>query len=516
MATSAQITGAWILVGVYAIVILVLVVRGASKTRNIADYALGNLFFHPVAVGLSLAASMTSAATFVINPGFIANFGISGVISYGLALPLAAVISLVVLTKNFRKYGQNTRALTLAQWIGSRYKSKAYAFFMGILALLLITFIVLIVVALTKVLSKALNVSELPMMLAIVFFVFGYMMFGGANSMVYTNTVQALIMLGVAFILLTSGFEHFSNGVRGFFAKISEIDPVLIQPINPYSPLFRNWYEIVFAQVVVGMAIVVQPHIITKSLLLRTENDVNKFLITAVVVQLIFFFVVFTGLYARIIFPDLMVDGVRLPNDGIIPAYVVKVFADSTIGVFVGLFVVLGLISAGMSTLEGLIQSLSTTITSDLVKPLFGNKQLNDRQLISINRLAIVVLAAATIYLSNIQLTAPRLSVGIFAQNGVYAYFSAAFIPVIFGIFLKNTRIHAPLYASIIAVTVHFTVYYFLPELVNHYNLNLGFINVFMTGPVRNPAIASSSAIIVSSVVGLIIYFLQRNKNDEK
>lgn len=512
METSAQITGAWILVGVYAIVIIFLVFRGAAKTRNITDYALGNLFFHPVAVGLSLAASMTSAATFVINPGFIANFGISGVISYGLVLPIAAVTSLVLLTKNFRKYGQSTRALTLAQWIGNRYKSKGYAFFMAMLTLLLVTFIVLIVVALTKVLSKALNVNELYVMIAVVVFVFGYMMFGGANSMVYTNTVQALIMLGVALVLLTSGHEHFSNGIRGFLAKISEIDPLLIQPTNPNSPLFRNWYEIIFAQIVVGIAIVVQPHIITKSLLLRNENDVNKFLTTAVVVQLIFFFVVLSGLYARIMFPDLIANGVMLSNDEIIPAYVVSAFADSPIGLIVGLFVVLGLISAGMSTLEGLVQSVSTTITSDIVKPLFRHRQLNDRQLITINKLAIVFLAVATIWLSYGQLETPRLSVGIFAQNGVYAYFSAAFIPVIFGLFLKNIRFHAPLYASITAIAVHFTVYYIVPELMIHYDLNLGFLNVFMTGHVRNPAIASSTAIIASSVVGFTMYLLQRIK----
>ena len=46
-----------------------------AATAVLADYALGNLAFSPVAVGLALAASMTSAATFIINPGFIALYG---------------------------------------------------------------------------------------------------------------------------------------------------------------------------------------------------------------------------------------------------------------------------------------------------------------------------------------------------------------------------------------------------------------------------------------------------------
>ncbi|MBE0663346.1 MAG: sodium:solute symporter [Bacteroidales bacterium] len=515
MASSAQITGAWILVILYMTGILILVFRGAAKTKSISDYALGNILFSPVAVGLSLAASMTSAATFVINPGFIANYGISGFLSYGVFLPLAAVMSLIVLTKNFRKYGQTVRALTLAQWIGDRYNNKGYAFFMGLLALLLITFIVLIVVALSKVISSALNVNEIYVMVFIVLFVFGYMMFGGANSMVYTNTIQAIIMLVVAVILLTSGYKHFSDGFNGFFQKLLDIDPALVNVPNPGSPLFRNLYEIIFAQIVVGIAIVVQPHIITKSLLLKKESDVNRFLATAVIAEMIFFFVVFAGLYARLTFPDLTADGVPLPVDGIIPAYVVKIFAGGSLSVVIGIFVVLGLISAGMSTLEGLVQSVSTTITSDIIKPIVGKDRLNDRSLVIINKAAIVLLAVITIFLSYRQLISPKLSVGIFAQNGVYAYFSAAFIPVIFGIFVKDAKIQAPLIASITAIMVHFSVYYILPAGVNAYGWHFGAFTQFLEGSVRNPAIASSSAIVASSIVGILVYLVQRSKKDK-
>lgn len=509
METNAQTTGAWILVLLYMAGLLYLVFKGAKQTRSLSDYALGSVVFSPVAVGLSLAASMTSAATFVINPGFIANFGISGVISYAIALPLASVISLVLLTKSFRRYGQTVKALTLAQWIGSRYDSKPFALFMGVLALLLLTFIVLIVVALTKVLSSALQVNETLVMISIVVFVFGYMMFGGANSMVYTNTIQAAIMILVAILLIGSGYEHLKDGISSFLGQLAAIDPALVKTTNPASPLFRDYYEIIFAQVVVGIAIVVQPHIITRSLLLKNENDVNKFLVTAVIVELLFFAVVIAGLYARLTFPDLTVGGKTLPNDGIIPAYVRAVYAGSPLALVVGLFVILGLIAAGMSTLEGLVQSVSTTITSDLLKPVFG-KHLPENKLVFVNRLAIVGMAVVTLLLSYRQLIAPKLSVGIFAQNGVYAYFSAAFIPVIFGIFVKDIKAWVPFAAAITAILVHFSVYYILPAGVEHMGWQLGFFTKFLEGPVRNPAIASSSAIVASSIIGFILLKISR------
>ncbi len=499
MASPQLVLATAILLALYASVILYFVIRGALRTTSIADYAVGSIQFSPVVVGLSLAASITSAATFIINPGFIALYGFSGLLAMGVVLPVALFGSLIILSKSFRKYGASVKALTMAQWIGTRYGSQGYALLFGFLSLLLITFIVLICVGLTKVISNALNANELYVLIGLVTFVFGYMMFGGANSMVYTNTIQAGIMIVVAIILLTSGYEHFSDGVRGFIDKLATIDPLLVQPTNPASPLFRDYFEIVFCNFIVGVAIVCQPHIITKSLLLKSESDVNKYLLTGILVEALFFAVIFAGLYARLSFPDLTSEnGQRINMDGIIPAYVVREFP-----VYVGLIVILGLLSAGLSTLEGLIQSLSTTITSDIIRPIFsrylGDERQQAQRLNRVNKLVIITLAVVSILVTYDQLLHPNLSVGIFAQNGVYAYFSAAFVPVLLGIYFRNVPLAAPLAATLTATVVHFAVYY-------------GGITSYMQGTVRNPAIAATFAILASLVVGLSLYFLLRKK----
>ncbi|HAS44102.1 MAG TPA: sodium:solute symporter [Microscillaceae bacterium] len=502
-ASQELVTATWILVSIYMVVILFLVIRGALRIKNMSDYAVGNVSFSPIAVGLSLAASMTSAATFIINPGFVALYGVSGFISLAIVLPLAAMVSLYFLTKGFRKQGTAVKALTMAQWIGNRYQNKNYALFFAFLSLLLITFIVLICVGLTAILSKALNVDALYVLIAIVTFVFGYMMFGGANSMVYTNLIQACIMIVVAIVLLGSGYEHFSGGVKGFLDKLSAIDPALAGTTNPKSPLFRDFFEIIVCQIIVGVAIVCQPHIITKSLLLKSAKDVNKYLVVGIVVELLFFLVVIAGLYARLRFPDLTLNGKPMPMDTIMSTYVIQEFP-----VYVGLLVVMGLISAGLSTLEGLIQALSTTITSDIVKPLVGKQLFKYEEkstgLISevwFNRLVIVLLAIVSTFVSYQQIVSPNLSVGILAQNGVYAYFSAAFVPVLLGTFGRNIPLIAPVAASITAVVVHFGIYY-------------GRLTPYMQETVRNPGVASALAILSSVVVSFILLaFLKKRQN---
>src|SRR5215204_3647711 len=248
LASPEMATAIWIVLFCYVGCILFFVIRGARRTRNISDYATGSMNFSPSFLGLSLAASMSSAATFIINPGFVAYYGLSGFLSMAIFLPIGTLVSLAILSKRFRKYGQAVQAKTIAQWMGKRYNSKSFSLFFGCLSVLMIAFIVMICVGLTQVLTRSLNLEILPTLIGVIVFTFGYMMFGGANSMVYTNTVQAFLKLAVAVILIGSGYEYFSNGVQGFLNRLSTVDPVLAQPFNPSSPLFRDFFEVVVCQ----------------------------------------------------------------------------------------------------------------------------------------------------------------------------------------------------------------------------------------------------------------------------
>jgi sodium/pantothenate symporter len=496
-----KIAASWALIAVYATAIVVLVVRGARRNKSVADYAVGNIAFSPVAVGLALAASTTSAATFIINPGLVAYFGLAAVFGLCVVLPISMTISLVVLTKGFRKYGSSVRALTLAQWVGERFDSRAFAVFFAFLALLLVTFIVMILVGLTKVIAASLGLDEIAVLAAIVAFSFGYMLFGGANSMVYTNTIQAVIMLVVAVILLGSGWEHFTDGWGGFVGQLRAIDPNLSTLYNPASPLFRDAFEVVFCTIVVGFSVVCQPHIITKSLLLKKESHVNWYLVAGVVAQTIFFMVVIVGLYARLVFPDLTHEGQAILPDSVTSTYLVTQFPW-----FVGVIVFLGLISAGMSTLEGLIQSLSVTLTNDLIGNLYRastGTPIGDQALFRLNRIVIVALAVVSFGLAWWQVVAPNLSVIILAMLGVYGYFAAAFVPVLFGTFLSDTPRSAVVGASVTALVVHFGLYYTGQHWFPYY------IDV----TTKNPGISTALGVVAAVAVGLSLHLAHRRRN---
>ena len=146
-----------------------------------------------------------------------------------------------------------------------------------------------------------------------------------------------------------------ANRVAAVWSRSVHRSPIFSQAPAPLR--HDRW----FCNFIIGLAIVCQPHIITRSLMLRSSKDINKYLAIAIVVEMLFFMVLFVGLFARLDMPDLTLAGKKLPMDGIMSAYVLERFDTG-----VGLLVIFGLLSAGLSTLEGLVQSVSTTVTNEI------------------------------------------------------------------------------------------------------------------------------------------------------
>ena len=74
-----------LLVALYALITLAVSLVGMRKTGSLESFAIGNGDMSPYLVGITMAASIASTATFVINPGFIYTDGLSAWAHYGPA-----------------------------------------------------------------------------------------------------------------------------------------------------------------------------------------------------------------------------------------------------------------------------------------------------------------------------------------------------------------------------------------------------------------------------------------------
>lgn len=471
----------WVFFIGYVLAIAAVVWWNRRSAQTMQSFAVGTRTVPPFFIGLSLAANMTSVATFVINPGLVYTYGFAGVVGYGMAAPLGIFTGLILTSKRFRAMGDRLTAITVPQWIGQRYGDSRLTIFFAVVSLLQITFLVLVAVALTLVLVAVLQVPMLAALTFVVVFTFGYILLGGAGVHIWSNTIQAVTMIAVALVLVASGFSLFAGGLGGFFARLAEVGPHFARPVNPDSLLFRNFFEVVAANFVVGVAIIMQPHIISKSLYLREERDVNAYLRTAVIVGTVFTAVMLTGLYAR-----LLLEGPTLAPDLVIPTYLAQQFSPT-----LRAFVMLGVLGAGFSTLEGVALALSSIFANDfygaVARRLGVPEEAIRARLLRVGRFFLVLLAPITFVLAYRQIVAPSLSVAIFTQNGVYGLFAATFVPVAFGLFSRRVTAPWAFAAAATALVVHFGMYY-------------GKITMYHT----NPAVPATCALAASILVVLL------------
>ncbi|MHB2153172.1 sodium:solute symporter family transporter [Calditrichota bacterium GD2] len=469
---------------IYAIGIGLLALLARRKGQSLESFAIGGRKDNPFFIGLSLAANMTSAATFVINPGLVYLYGFSGFLGYAVAAPAGIFLGLIVMSKKFRQMGEARNALTIPQWIGQRFNNEGMTRFFAVLSFLQITFIVLIAVGLTIVLSRVLQAPYPLILFFVLAFTLSYIVIGGASIHILTNSYQGIIMSVVAVLLIISGplFGHLS--LTEIFQTLKNIDPNLVRPTNPNSLLFRDLFEVFIANFLVGVAIICQPHILSKALYLRSDKDVNAYLLTVVVVGSLYFFVLFSGLYARV-----FLHGPLLPPDQSMAAYINQIFPPPVLAL-----VTLGILAAGFSTLEGLFIALSTIFSIDLFKSFLQkrfafNESVVEQKTLLGTRVFLIVLAVVVYFLSVWQIEHPSLSVAIFAQNGVYGLFVATFWPIFTGLFLPRIKAWVPFWAGALGLVVHFGMYY---GKITHYH--------------TNPGVCAAIALLVGGLFVLVFY----------
>lgn len=488
----------WILFSLYIVVTIFLAYLGKKKTKSLSSYAVGDRNMNPWIVAFALAASMTSTATFIINPGIVYAFGFSAIMGYGVSAGLGLFIGIIVLSKGFRKIGWKSNALTVPQWIGTRYEDKRFTVIFAVVNLLMIAMVVLITYGSAMLIDLTLGINTIfttyhfeITLIFVILFVFTYISFGGTYAHAYTNTAQGAIMLVVAIVLLLSGIPYFKAGL---LSSLAVENPNLAGIINPQSLFFRNFFEVFIANLIVGFALTVQPHFIIKSLYVKTDKDVNKYLTIAVCMGTVFTLVLLTGLFARVKFGPQFIQNV----DTVASIYIVQTFSP-----VVAIMISIAILAAAMSTLDGILVALSAIVANDLYLVL-NEKRLSslsrEEQLtiaLKIGRYSLIGLAIISFGLALGQHYYKQFSVAIFAQTWVYALFNATFIPLLFGIFAKRVDKWWVLSASFLSVAVHVIFRY-------------GKFSLLTTADYVNPGLTAAYGIIIGLTTMGIYYLYKR------
>lgn len=504
-------TIAWIAFAVYLVVTAGLAIIGYLKTDSLESFAVGKRDMGPWLVGITMGASMSSTATFVINPGFVYAHGLSAFMHLGVSVGLGITAALVIISPTFRRVGVEGHALTLPHWIGSRYRSTALRVIFGLINLMSIAFLVLIAGSVQILLQKTLGLSADGALLLTIGFVFSYILIGGTYAHTYTNSLQGVMMIIVTLAILAKTVGAVT--ADGFWDLLAARDAHLLAAINPESVLFGDVFSVYVAGFVIGFAVVCQPHLLMKALYLEKDEDVGKYVAVSVGVTALFFTLLLAGLAAHAVLDPATAAAAR--QDAVMVEWLQTQFGDVTY-----VLISVALVAAGMSTLDGILVAMSTVVSNDVYLPVasrtFLAEQTAEQQQVSGYRFGqvMLVLMGVVTYLFLVEeppavltaigelgwigaliglalpvvvgVVAPRnarqpllivaaivvgvillststiLSIeerppallGIFGQRGVYGIIAAAIGPILLGVMLPDRKDLRPMVLTLAAVAV--------------------------------------------------------------
>ena len=389
----------WTFLVVYVGLMVGIGVYAKQRIKHADDFATARGAYGPVFLALAFAASTASGATFLGSPAMSYEWGLSTVwlhFLYPIGVYVGILISMRLVATSGNRFGNRS----IPEYLGDRYQSDAMRLMVSLLSLVLFFYlagqlvsgVVMFEIMLGLDSSWALGITALVLLV--------YVVLGGAHADILTDGVQGAMMLVLAILVIC--LVALGWGVDGGFAGIvddlEQQDPVLVAPINPNTSLFHSWWSIfviAFAHLPLGLL----PHLGNKLWALDTSKSRFQFVKLAALFGLALGMLGLGGLLARVYFGDaLYADGAN-PNQAL-PLLFIELF-PTWLAALIGV----GVLSAVMSTADGLVVSSSQIIANDIYRRTLAPKmhpnlsqQELDGRVLSISRwstVGVLVVCAA-------------------------------------------------------------------------------------------------------------------------
>jgi Na+/proline symporter len=170
-----------------------------------------------------------------------------------------------------------------------------------------------------------------------------------------------MLLLAVVVIVLVAFGVGVEGGFMGMIDSLAAQDENLVRPLNPATPLFHSWWSIVailFAHMPLGLL----PHLGNKLWALKDTGGQMRFVRLAFLFGLTMAMMGLGGLLARAILGDVLLAEGASPNASL-PMLFIELFPP-----WLAALVGVGVLSAIMSTADGLVVSSSQIIANDIYR----------------------------------------------------------------------------------------------------------------------------------------------------
>src|SRR5215471_2746102 len=369
----------WIFVGIYLVIIAGVSVWSIRKSKNSpTDYFLANRNLGWFVIGASILASNVGSEHIVGLAGTAA--------SSGVVMGHYELHSWILLTLGwvFVPFYMRSMVYTMPEFLERRFNAKA-RWLLSIIQLLsyVIAKAAVTIYAGALVFNSLLGVDFWTGAIILVVITGIYTILGGLHAVMYTEAIQAIVLLLGSLVLLIIGLDK----VGGWHNLISSLPKGKVNMFPPLSDPGFPWAGILFASPNVGIWYwCTDQHIVQRCLAGRNEKEARRGTIFAAYLKLMPFFIfMIPGLIA---FTLSQQGKLQMSNsDTAFPTLVKEIMPVGLRGLLAG-----GLLAALMSSLASVYNACSTLFTMDIYKKI--KPQADNPELVRVGRIAtgIVVL----------------------------------------------------------------------------------------------------------------------------
>jgi SSS family solute:Na+ symporter len=358
----------WVVVAAYAGGLVVLGLLMSRRHLGPVDYFLASRATHWPVIGLALLATNMSSTALVGLAGGAYATGIS-VYNY----EWTASVILVFFCLFLLPFVIRSQTYTMPEFLERRYDRRARLHF-ALLTLFLNIFVDSAGVLYGGSLVCQLLFPHWPLwsIVAVLAGAAGlYAALGGLRSVIYTEAVQAVVLMIGALMISIGAFSR----AGGWHAVMSGVDPAAISLIRPIGDPGVPWPGLLLGIPLLGFYYWCTNQSIVQRLLSAKDIDQARWgaLFAGLLKLPVLFLIVLPGTCALLLFPKLT------RPDMVYPKLILALLPPGLVGL-----VVAGFIAATMVSIASMLNSASTLITMDVIRQF--KPDLSDVQVVRIGR----------------------------------------------------------------------------------------------------------------------------------
>ncbi len=459
-----------------------------KSKKTVSDFVLGGRSVGPWITAFAFGTSYFSAVVFV---GYAGQFGWK----YGLAATwvgignalIGSFMAWMIMGRRTRVMTHHLGSATMPEFFEKRYMSRPIKIISAVIVFVfLIPYTASVYNGLSRLFSMTFTIPYEVCVIGMAVITAVYVILGGYKATAYNDFVQGIIMLfGIAAVIIAV-----LSGKGGLFSAVTELSAIPTEsgPMAGMSGGFTSFFgpdpiNLIGVVILTSLGTWGLPQMVHKFYTIKDERSIKA----GTVVSTLFAIVIAGGCYFLGGFGRIFVSAEEFTVfDDIIPT-MMQNLPDLLIGIVVVL-----VLSASMSTLSSLVLTSSSTLTLDLIKPMFKKQKFSEKKTLLIMRIFIGVflLLSVIIALNKNAMIADLMGYSWGALAGAFLG------PFLYGLFWKGVTkisVYVSFFFAVGASVLHML---FKPQWVIG-GLNLG-------SPVNIGALIMLIGLVIVPVVSLL------------